>query len=45
MSAATSRVREALARQPRVQLATLPTPLYDASRFREALGGPGRCPG
>src|SRR5688500_7102074 len=44
MSAATGPVREALARQPRLQLATLPTPLYDASRFREALGGPGRCP-
>ena len=39
------RVRDAAARdQPRVALATLPTPLYDASRFREALGGPGRCP-
>ena len=37
-------MREALARQPRLQLATLPTPLYDASRFREALGGPARCP-
>lgn len=43
-SAATTRVREALARQPRVPLATLPTPLYDAVRFRDALGGPGRCP-
>lgn len=30
--------------QPRVRLATLPTPLQDASRLREALGGPDRCP-
>ena len=44
MSAATARVRDALSRQPRVELATLPTPLYDASRFRKALGGPSRCP-
>ena len=44
MSALTANVREALARQPRLQLATLPTPLYEASRFREALGGPSRCP-
>jgi D-cysteine desulfhydrase family pyridoxal phosphate-dependent enzyme len=44
MSAATARVREALARQPRVPLATLPTPLHDAIRLREALGGPSRCP-
>ena len=44
MSNATARVREALARQPRVPLATLPTPLYDARRFRDALGGPARCP-
>ena len=44
MSTATARVREAVARQPRLQLATLPTPLYDASRFREALGGPSHCP-
>ena len=44
MSAATARVREVLARQPRLQLATLPTPLYDATRFRAALGGPSRCP-
>lgn len=41
---ATTRVREALARQPRVSLATLPTPLYDAVRFREALGGSEHCP-
>ncbi len=30
--------------QPRVRLATLPTPLQDAPRLREALGGPDRCP-
>ena len=42
--AATARVRDALARQPRLSLATLPTPLYDATRLRDALGGPGRCP-
>jgi D-cysteine desulfhydrase family pyridoxal phosphate-dependent enzyme len=28
----------------RVSLATLPTPLHDAVRLREALGGPSRCP-
>ena len=43
-SAATARVREALARQPRLPLATLPTPVYDATRLRDALGGSGRCP-
>ena len=43
-SAATTRVRDALARQPRLSLATLPTPLYDAVRLRDALGGSGRCP-
>jgi D-cysteine desulfhydrase/L-cysteate sulfo-lyase len=37
-------VRQVLARQPRVPLATLPTPIYDASRLRDALGGPSRCP-
>jgi D-cysteine desulfhydrase family pyridoxal phosphate-dependent enzyme len=41
---AITRVREALAQQPRVPLATLPTPLHDAVRLREALGGPARCP-
>src|SRR5512146_968160 len=30
--------------QPRVRLATLPTPLQEAPRLREALGGVGRCP-
>ena len=34
----------ALERQPRVPLATLPTPLDDAARLREALGGRTRCP-
>jgi D-cysteine desulfhydrase family pyridoxal phosphate-dependent enzyme len=43
-AAATARVRDALSRQPRLSLATLPTPLYDATRLREALGGAGRCP-
>jgi D-cysteine desulfhydrase family pyridoxal phosphate-dependent enzyme len=44
MSAATSRVRAALSRQPHVPLATLPTPIHEAVRFRDALGGPARCP-
>ncbi len=29
---------------PRYPLATLPTPITDAVRLREALGGPARCP-
>jgi len=29
---------------PRVSLATLPTPIHEAPRLREALGGPSRCP-
>lgn len=33
-----------LGRQPRIRLATLPTPLHDAARLRAALGGPDRCP-
>jgi L-cysteate sulfo-lyase len=33
-----------LAAQPRISLATLPTPLQEAPRLRAALGGPGRCP-
>ena len=41
---AIERVREALGKQPRLNLATLPTPLYEASRLRDALGGPRRCP-
>jgi D-cysteine desulfhydrase family pyridoxal phosphate-dependent enzyme len=34
----------AFARVPRVRLATLPTPLVEAPRLREALGGRSRCP-
>ena len=30
--------------RPRVPLAVLPTPVTDAVRLREALGGPARCP-
>src|SRR5437870_11977196 len=30
--------------QPRIRLATLPTPLQEARRLREALGGAGRVP-
>lgn len=37
-------VRNALATQPRVPLAGLPTPIHDAKRLREALGGGSRCP-
>ena len=44
MIAATTRVREALTHQPRLLLATLPTPLHEAHRFRNALGGASRCP-
>ena len=33
-----------LSSQPRFPLATLPTPLTDATGLRAALGGPGRCP-
>jgi D-cysteine desulfhydrase/L-cysteate sulfo-lyase len=29
---------------PRIPLAVLPTPITDAVRFRDALGGPARCP-
>jgi len=43
-SSAVARVRTALARQPRLPLAHLPTPLLDAVRLRHALGGPSRCP-
>ena len=42
--AATTRVRSALASQPRVALAGLPTPLHEAPRLRQALGGAGECP-
>jgi D-cysteine desulfhydrase family pyridoxal phosphate-dependent enzyme len=40
----TARVRDALARQPRIPLAVLPTPLHEAVRLREALGGHSRSP-
>lgn len=43
-SSAVHRVRAALAKQPRLPLAQLPTPLQDAVRLRDALGGPARCP-
>ena len=33
-----------LDRQPRARLATLPTPLQEAPRLRQALGGARRCP-
>ena len=41
---AVHRVRTAIARQPRIDLAQLPTPLIEARRLRDALGGPSRCP-
>ena len=41
---AIARVRRALATQPRMTLTTLPTPVTDAVRLREALGGPAKCP-
>ena len=37
-------MRAALATRPRVPLATLPTPLHEATRLREALGGDRACP-
>src|SRR3990167_4210486 len=40
----TQPVRDALARQARIPLAQLPTPVHDAVRLRQALGGPARCP-
>ena len=39
-----TRVRTALAAQPRLPLAVLPTPVHEIPRFRAALGGPTRCP-
>ena len=33
-----------LAALPRMRLAALPTPLDEAARLRDALGGPSRCP-
>ncbi len=44
MTAATARVRHALARQPRITLTTLPTPLQEAVRLRDAIGGSRGCP-
>jgi len=43
-STAVTRVRTALAAQPRIPLAQLPTPIHDAVRLRDALGGRARCP-
>jgi L-cysteate sulfo-lyase len=40
---ATARVEAALATRPRVTLTTLPTPLQEATRLRQALGGES-CP-
>jgi D-cysteine desulfhydrase family pyridoxal phosphate-dependent enzyme len=37
-------VSAALGRQPRIDLAQLPTPLVEARRLRDALGGPSHCP-
>jgi D-cysteine desulfhydrase family pyridoxal phosphate-dependent enzyme len=42
--AAITRVRNALASQPRISLAGLPTPLLEAPRLRDALGGAHACP-
>jgi D-cysteine desulfhydrase family pyridoxal phosphate-dependent enzyme len=36
--------RRGIAAQPRQRLATLPTPLHELPRLREALGGPAHCP-
>ena len=43
-ASAVARVRAALATQPRIALATLPTPITDATRLRDALGGARACP-
>ena len=40
----TTDLAHALDRLPRVALASLPTPLQEARRLRDALGGPARCP-
>ncbi len=37
-------MKAALTRQPRIELTVLPTPIHEAARFREALGGPTKCP-
>jgi len=39
-----SALRDAYRRVPRISLATLPTPLHELPRLREALGGPTRAP-
>jgi D-cysteine desulfhydrase family pyridoxal phosphate-dependent enzyme len=44
VTAATARVRDALATQPRLELTALPTPLVEAPRLRDALGGAAKCP-
>ena len=44
MTSPTERVRQALAKQPRASLTMLPTPINEAIRLREALGGPAHCP-
>ena len=41
---ATARVAAALAARPRLPLAMLPTPLQEAPRLRESLGGENACP-
>lgn len=41
---ATAHLHAALAARPRLRLATLPTPLHEARRLREALGGDQACP-
>jgi D-cysteine desulfhydrase family pyridoxal phosphate-dependent enzyme len=43
-TSALTRVRTALATQPRIPLATLPTPIHEAARLRHALGGERSCP-
>ena len=43
-TSAVTRVRAVLATQPRIALATLPTPITDATRLRDALGGAHACP-
>ena len=43
-TAVITRVTQALAAQPRIDLAGLPTPIHEALRLREALGGVTKCP-
>lgn len=40
----TARVQAALSTRPRIALAGLPTPLHEARRLRDALGGARSCP-